>query len=314
MSMYSIHPAHSAGSLDKRFSQERQPERNFLRAAGERCLTTTNGKLTYAVTPAGSGSASFDDLTAIIIMTATRDLHWKTPTGRNETFNAPAGTILVIPADTMLEMSWAVQKEHLVVKLDAETLQAACEGDKVLSAEEYFPSPARFVDAKCLQVAHLLRAEMQKNGPVIEHYLDALRTVFVTLLLQNHSVLRRNYERQEMGGLSYHSMRQIENYLRDNFCKKISVTSMANFLGVSPGHFLTSFRESFGQTPHQYLLMLRLNEAERRLQETDESLADIADKIGFSSQSHMTTALKKNRSTTPGELRRMRFRNRETTI
>ena len=142
------------------------------------------------------------------------------------------------------------------------------------------------------------------------HYVDALITVLLTLLLQNDSVLRRNYDRQEMGGLSYHSMRQIENYLRDNFCKKISVTSMANFLGVSPGHFLTSFRESFGQTPHQYLLMLRLNEAERRLQETDESLADIADKIGFSSQSHMTTALKKNRSTTPGELRRMRFRNR----
>ncbi|MBK3746276.1 helix-turn-helix transcriptional regulator, partial [Paraburkholderia aspalathi] len=50
----------------------------------------------------------------------------------------------------------------------------------------------------------------------------------------------------------------------------------------------------------------RLNEVERYLRETDIPLADIAEKVGFSSQSHMTTALKKNRSVTPGEIRRGR--------
>ncbi|KXF78465.1 hypothetical protein ATN84_01320 [Paramesorhizobium deserti] len=82
---------------------------------------------------------------------------------------------------------------------------------------------------------------------------------------------------------------------------------MAAQVGISPGHFLTSFRESFGQTPHQYLLTLRLNEAEKQLRESDTPLSSIAEMIGFSSQSHMTTALKKNKFATPGEIRRRRL-------
>lgn len=306
MNTFAINQTIVDNNFETRAIAEQHHLRTTHRGMGERNLTSPDGKLNYAGTSAGSLTIHNDHFVAMIMLTATRDLHWKAGDHRAETFNAPAGTVLIIPANCLVHLEWPVQKEHLVVVLDDETIAGICGDNNSFTASELFPGPSRYVDSKCLQVGHLLRAEMQKNAPIIESYLDALRTVFITLLLQNHSMLRRQFDKQEPGGLSYHASRQIEAYIRENFTKKISIADMAASLGVSAGHFLTSFRESFGQTPHQYLLMLRLNEVERYLRETDIPLADIAEKVGFSSQSHMTTALKKNRSVTPGEIRRGR--------
>lgn len=310
MSTFFINEPSIDSLLENKLSSERSHDVSNWRnvtGTGERTFNTPDGRLSYTSTPAGQITANYRQTAALIILTATRDLHWRIEGGRNETFNAPAGTVLIIPASCTVHLDWPVQKEHLIVVLDDETVGHVCGASNHLTTVELFPEPSRYVDSKCLQVAHLLRAEMQKNAPIIESYLDALRTVFITLLLQNHSLLGRHFDKNETGGLSYNSARQIEAYLRDKFKEKVSIGDMAACLGVSPGHFLTSFRESFGQTPHQYLLMLRLNEVERCLRQTDISLAELAARIGFSSQSHMTTALKKNRNVTPGEIRRRRI-------
>ncbi|MBC8719256.1 helix-turn-helix transcriptional regulator [Ochrobactrum sp. Marseille-Q0166] len=105
-------------------------------------------------------------------------------------------------------------------------------------------------------------------------------------------------------GLSAYACRQIENHLKENFRNAMSVSDMADYLGMSSGHFASCFRESFGETPHQYLLNLRLDDAEKRLKETEMPISEIAALLNFSSQSHLTTALKKYRLLTPGEIRR----------
>lgn len=305
--MFSTHQAHKNFLNEKHLSQDSIKQENNLRVLCDQSLMSEGGRVIYKSSPPGTGSASFSEMVAIIILTATRELNWKVSDGRSETFHAPAGTILVLPADHQIDVTWSVQKEHMIVTLDAETVAKAYGGDEDLLPEDFFPKSTRYVDTKCLQVAQLMRTELQKNAPINENYLDALRTVFIGLLIQNHSFIMNKGERRETGGLSFHSARLIENYVRQNFMGRISIGDMAAHLGISAGHFLTSFRETFGQTPHQYLLMLRLNEVERQLRETNASLAEIADAVGFSSQSHMTTALKKNRNTTPGEVRRSRI-------
>lgn len=305
--MFSTQQAHRSFSNEKNLNRDSATRIHNLKMLCERSLVSDDGKIIYKAAPPGSGSASFQEMVAIIIMTATRELNWKVSDGRSETFHAPAGTILLVPADHQIDMTWSVQKEHMIVTLDADTVAKAYGGEEHLLPEDFFPKSARYVDTKCLQVAQLMRAEIQKNAPINENYLDALRTVFIGLLIQNHSHILNKGERRETGGLSFHSARMIESYIRENFMRRIAISDMAAHLGISAGHFLTSFRETFGQTPHQYLLMLRLNEVERQLRETNASLAEIADAVGFSSQSHMTTALKKNRNTTPGEVRRSRI-------
>lgn len=271
-------------------------------------LVHHQNKIAYIVSHRGKFNYRHDHCTAIIVLAAIKDLHWSLQGKFGESFDAPAGTVLIIPACTEYTLQWPIETDYVQIALDNNLLRDLRDISGGLSLSELFPHPSRLPNPKALLIANLLRAELLKNAPVSAGYLQALLAVLIVQLVQNHSFLRTSGAKQENGGLSYQASRRIEAYLRENYMRKLSITKMANILGVSGGHFLTSFRESFGQTPHQFLLALRLSAAEDMLTNTDISLAEIADRAGFSSQSHMTTALKKCRMITPGELRRKRVR------
>lgn len=270
-------------------------------------LVLHRNKIAYIVSHNGKFSYRHDYYTVIITLAAIKDLHWSLQGKFGESFDAPAGTVMIVPPHTDYIVRWPAETDYIQLALDNYLLGELKEITGNLTLSELFPHPSRLPNPKALLLANLLRAELLKNAPVSAGYLQALLSVLMVQLVQNHSFLRSGNGKQENGGLSYQASRRIEAYLRENYMRKLSIAKMAGVLGVSGGHFLTSFRESFGQTPHQFLLMLRLSAAEDMLMNTDISLAEIADRTGFSSQSHMTTALKKCRSTTPGELRRKRL-------
>lgn len=67
--------------------------------------------------------------------------------------------------------------------------------------------------------------------------------------------------------------------------------TLASESGYSRAQFLRMFRVAIGQTPHRYLLELRLEKA-RGLMASRMRLADIASVCGFSSHAHLTTAFR----------------------
>lgn len=266
-----------------------------------------NNQIAYLIGRAGEFHYDHDHHVVIITLNALKDLRWALNNKFSESFDAPAGSVLIIPQQTDYTITLPIEAEFIQLALDDQLLASLQDIAGSLTISELFPHPSRLANPKILLIANLVRAELLKNAPVCSGYMQALLSIIMVQLVQNHSFLRTNNARPDHGGLSYQGSRRIEAYLRENYMRKLSIEKMAKILGVSGGHFLTSFRESFGQTPHQFLLMLRLNAAEEMLVGTDISLAEIADRAGFSSQSHMTTALKKCRMTTPGELRRKRL-------
>ncbi|RUT91735.1 AraC family transcriptional regulator, partial [Mesorhizobium sp. USDA-HM6] len=79
---------------------------------------------------------------------------------------------------------------------------------------------------------------------------------------------------------------------------------------LSPYHFARAFSKTFGVSPHRYVLILRLDFAEKLLADRRMSITDIADLSGFSSQSHLTTTMKKYRNVTPQQVRARQVRAR----
>ncbi|TGQ82385.1 AraC family transcriptional regulator [Mesorhizobium sp. M8A.F.Ca.ET.207.01.1.1] len=101
------------------------------------------------------------------------------------------------------------------------------------------------------------------------------------------------------GGLSASSAGKVRDFLDENFSRKLAISEMAAVCGLSSYHFVRAFSRTFGMPPHQYILDLRLDFAERLLAESSLAIADIAHLSGFSSQSHFTTMMKKYRHVTP---------------
>lgn len=83
-----------------------------------------------------------------------------------------------------------------------------------------------------------------------------------------------------------------------------SLDDLAREAGMSKFHFLRSFRDMTGLTPHAYLTQLRLAKAFTLLNTTDRAVTEIATECGFSDQPHFIRCFKKMWGTTPGRVTR----------
>jgi PAS domain S-box-containing protein len=107
--------------------------------------------------------------------------------------------------------------------------------------------------------------------------------------------------------LSPHVVRLAEDasqYLREHFAERIDLPSLSSVLAVSPGYLGRAFKQHTGTTPHQFLIDLRLNAAERLLADTDLSVTQIAWRVGFATPSHFVTTFRARMGRTPIEFRR----------
>ena len=79
---------------------------------------------------------------------------------------------------------------------------------------------------------------------------------------------------------------------------------MARAVDLSPFHFLRTFEQITGSTPHQYVLRARLREAARRMMTGDEKAIDVALDCGFSDASRFSHAFKAEFGVSPRAFRR----------
>jgi AraC family transcriptional regulator len=79
---------------------------------------------------------------------------------------------------------------------------------------------------------------------------------------------------------------------------------MAAVARLSPYHFARQFRAATGLPPHQYVIARRVERAKQFLQGGgDLSLAQVAARAGFSSQSHFSLHFRRLVGVTPGQFR-----------
>lgn len=103
--------------------------------------------------------------------------------------------------------------------------------------------------------------------------------------------------------LSSDELGVIEDYARARLDTNLGLTEVADLAGRPIHGFCRAFKAATGESFRRYTLNLRLEEAERLLAETSDSLAEVAYATGFSSQSHFTSTMGRMRGVTPGRFR-----------
>jgi AraC-like DNA-binding protein len=79
----------------------------------------------------------------------------------------------------------------------------------------------------------------------------------------------------------------------------LDVRTLARAAHLSPAHFSRQFRRTFGETPHQYLLMRRMERAAALLRNTDRSVADVCLTVGLRSVGSFTTTFNRTFGVSP---------------
>lgn len=102
---------------------------------------------------------------------------------------------------------------------------------------------------------------------------------------------------------SIHVKRAID-YIYENYSKNISVTDIAEYLGIDRTYLYRLFKEEYNMSPQKYLLNFRLKTAMNKLEGGNMSIADIAYNCGFNDASAFCHQFKKVYKDTPLNYRR----------
>ncbi|NLY86995.1 MAG: helix-turn-helix transcriptional regulator [Clostridiales bacterium] len=103
-----------------------------------------------------------------------------------------------------------------------------------------------------------------------------------------------------------HSLRlaRMMTYIEEHLNEKIELVQIADEVNLSRTYASAIFKEELGITISEFILRERIAEAKRLLVETDLTIADIAERLTFCSQSYFTKSFTNIEEMTPGEYRK----------
>ena len=96
---------------------------------------------------------------------------------------------------------------------------------------------------------------------------------------------------------------KVIEHLHHHYGDPVTSNQLATMAGLSVSQFERRFRDTFGTSPRQYLLRIRIDAAARRLAETDETVSEIAIECGFHDHAHLSRSFRKAMQTTPTRYR-----------
>jgi AraC-like DNA-binding protein len=79
--------------------------------------------------------------------------------------------------------------------------------------------------------------------------------------------------------------KQVFEYIEASLDQDIGLNELAGLVGLSASHFSHAFKEAYGVAPYRFVLQRRIMRAKSLLVTTDQTVAEIALRVGFSSQS-----------------------------
>jgi len=138
-------------------------------------------------------------------------------------------------------------------------------------------------------------------------YAD-LKVEYLVRALAAH-VLRKNANLTDLEPsadvpLTNRQIQLVTNYIRDNLPSKILLNDLAALLNLGQTSLMKRFRASFRQTPHQYIMELRVNRARELLEQSNLPIVEIAALCGFADQTHLGVVFRRLVGVTPSQYRR----------
>lgn len=101
----------------------------------------------------------------------------------------------------------------------------------------------------------------------------------------------------------YKRIYRARDFMAASFNQPTTLEEIAKVACLSPNHLLRTFKQIFRQTPHQYLTALRLQEAKKLLRQTDLSIINICQSVGFESHSSFSLLFRRHFGIPPEKFR-----------
>jgi len=178
---------------------------------------------------------------------------------------------------------------YLSVDISEAALAATCDGT---AGDVELRRVGKLADARVGALAAAVNAERVAGFPGGRLFLDSLEQALAVALVNGYAVRHRSVQTHR-GGLGSARLRRIKEFVDAKIEDELTLCEMAQAVELSAAHFSRMFRESTGETPHQFLLRQRVERAKTMLRSADERVLDVAVACGFKSQQHFAQAFRR---------------------
>jgi AraC family transcriptional regulator len=235
--------------------------------------------------------------------------HLRNPCQLTTRWNGTLRRSRSVPGESIImsanqENSWEGTGEidELQIFLDPELLRAAAAeiGNRGVALVEGIGIRDPMLSA----IAARLVEELSHPGSSCRLVGDSMAHALTAQLLSRHTNFRSATVMRRID-MPAHKVRAAIGYIDAHLSQELSIDSMATAIGMSAFRFARGFKEETGRSPHQYLVERRIEFAKDLLRSTDHKVVEIAQTVGFASQSHFAAVFRQRCRMTPNGYREL---------
>ena len=219
--------------------------------------------------------------------------------GKTHQGDSVVGDIGIYPAHLWQTFEWQQQAKFLQLYLEPRLLNQI--GSELYGQDsvELLPQPTPF-DSVISQIAIALQQTLIVQSTGSQLYADTMANALATHLVYHYSTQKKGgQQRSESGRLSPLQLKRVTDYIDEHLAQDISLAELASVVSLSSFHFARLFKASTGTAPHQYHIRHRIKRSKELLLEQELPIVQIAQVVGFASQSHLNYHFKRIVGLTP---------------
>jgi AraC family transcriptional regulator len=157
-------------------------------------------------------------------------------------------------------------------------------------------------DDRLTHLLFALDAERARGYSAGKLFVDCIETALANILITSFNTFAPRFIPGK-GGMTPHVLRRVVEFMRANMDKQIGLKDLAGCADLSLSHFSFQFRASTNQSPHQYILRLRVERSKELLTDSRLSVLDVGLEVGFRNQQHFATVFRNSVGVPPSVYR-----------
>ena len=157
-------------------------------------------------------------------------------------------------------------------------------------------------DDRLTHLLYALDGERARGYSAGKLFVDCIESALANILLTSFNTFAPR-SIPGKGGLAPHALRRVVEFMHANMDKQVGLKDLADCARLSLSHFSFQFRASTNQSPHQYMLRLRIERSKELLADSHLSVLDVGLEVGFRNQQHFATVFRNSVGVPPSVYR-----------
>jgi AraC-like DNA-binding protein len=153
------------------------------------------------------------------------------------------------------------------------------------------------LEQRLREIVHIKNSPTPESEWVSNHLLSVFLGELAKVVHYDHNT------HQPQGQNASKAVNLSKKFMHENYCQLITLNDLSQITHVSPFHLSRLFKKETGSSPIQYLMKYRIEAAKQYLKSTNETIAVIAERIGYESEAHFQHTFKRMTGITPGKYR-----------